>query len=866
MRLPTIQSSQPARLMLLLIALISLSALQIPAPMFSSGEYSGFPITEPSFPASVYGFGEMMEPDRQTKARIGEAYGKLPLVFEEASDRTDQKAEFFSRGKGYDLYLAPDEILLVMGRNQSKTDLSQTIGSERNPYDNPAIADVLRMKFVGADSSPNVEGIDRLPGKSNYLIGNDAEKWRVGISTYSKVKYNRLYPGIDAVFYGNRGQLEYDFIVEPGADAGAIKLSFEGASRIRIENGDLVLGTALGEIRQHKPIVYQEKNGVKEVVAGQYVFDGEQEVKFQVGSYDKSELLIIDPVLSYSTYLGGSGFEQAEDIAVDFQGNAYVTGFTWSANFPLMIPFQSDFRGGPADAFVVKLNSTGSALIYSTYLGGTGDDLGTGIAVDSSGNCYITGFTSSSNFPTTQDAFQGTLGGGFDIFVSKLNSSGTEFTYSTYLGGTDIELYSDISVQLSGDAFITGSTMSSDFPVVNPLQANSGGGVDVFIARFDPTGSLIFSTYMGGSGVDRGRGIVNDSSGNCYITGSTSSANFPTTAGSFQTTFRGGGDECDSFLCGDAFVAKLNSSGSVLIYSTYIGGKRDDEGTAIAIDSCNNAYLTGSTYSRNFPTTTGAYQETYRGGEGGIGGDAFVTKLNPEGTALVYSSYLGGRNGELALGIAVDSPGNAHITGITESPDFPTKDALQRNYGGGFFEAFITKIDSTGSSVEYSTFMGGSETDVGAGIVTDLFGNAYVSGDTSSPGFPLMNPIQPVLTNSLNDIFISKIAMVASEESESGSAPTLTSLMILKKGNVVDHLISRKKTKKYRLTISGSGFTENTQLFVNGEQARILNVSSNELTARLPPGRAGCPGMWFVQARNSNGPISNVLTIEIRSN
>jgi hypothetical protein len=721
------------------------------------------------------------------KARLQEAYGKLPLSFEANRGQTDPQVRFLSRAGGHTLFLAPTEAVLVL---RSRKEVNRySLNVNRAPHDPTAQppddstakrpndsatqrtndstiephndSTVLRMSFVGANPKTRVEGQEGLPGKANYFTGNDPTKWRTHVPTYAKAHYQDLYPGIDLIYYGNQRQLEHDFVVRPGADPSRIALSFQGADKVEVDaQGDLVLHTAAGAIRQRKPVIYQEVAGLRRDIAGGYLLKGKHTVGFNVDKYDPNRPLIIDPVLVYSTYLGGSTFDQGTGIAVDAAGNAYVTGGTNSSNFPTTAgAFQTTFAGGFVDAFVMKLNPTGTALVYSTYLGGSGSlessgsEAVNGIAVDAAGNAYVTGGTNSSNFPTTAGAFQ-TTGGGIssDAFVTKLNPTGSALVYSTYLGGSRGDSGFGIAVDAAGNAYVTGDTDSTNFPTtVGAFQPGFAAGGDAFVTKLNPTGSaLVYSTYLGGSA--GASGIAVDALGNAYVTGIINSTTFPTTPGAFQRTF-GDGTQ-------DAFVTKLNPTGAALVYSTYLGGSRVDQGSGIAVDAAGNAYVTGITLSSDFPTTPGAFQTAF----GGARGDAFVTKLNPTGSALVYSTYLGGSSDFVdGSGIAVDAVGNAYVTGFTDSTSFPTTaDAFQTTFGGSR-EAFVTKLNPTGSALVYSTYLGGSGEDRGFGIAVDATGNFYVTGFTDSLNFPTTaGAFQPTPGGSglPADAFVAKFAEI----------------------------------------------------------------------------------------------------------
>ncbi len=680
------------------------------------------------------------------KARA--AYGKLPLGFEANRGQSDGAVDFIARGAGYSLFLKPTEAVFVMvGQSGKQAKKSSGHPAEKKAANSPARqSTVLRMKLIGANSKSSSEGAEEQAGKVSYFTGDDQSKWQTDVPTFGRVNYKDVYPGIDMTYYGNQRQLEYDFVVAPGADSRQIALAFGGAKKVEVEaaSGELIITTSDGgKVRQHKPVVYQEAAGGRKTIEGGYAKTGRKgEIGFRIGAYDRALPLIIDPTLVYSTYLGGSGDDRGSGIAVDAQGSAYITGSTVSTNFPTKNPFQPTY-GGSADAFVTKLNAAGDALLYSTYLGGSGYDRGSGIAVDAQGSAYITGSTVSTNFPT-KNPFQPTNGGG-GAFVTKLNAAGDALVYSTYLGGGDTDGGRGIAVDAQGSAYITGDTVSPNFPTKNPFQPTFGGGgsewgpeADAFVTKLNAAGDgLVYSTYLGGSGDDLGYGIAVDAQGSAYITGSTTSTNFPT-KNPLQGTL-GGGFE-------DAFVTKLNAAGDALVYSTYLGGSGGDAGSGIAVDAQGNAYVTGSTGSTNFPTKNPL--QTLSGSF-----DAFVTKLNAAGDALVYSTYLGGSGSDRGSDIAVDAQGNASITGGTGSTNFPTKNPLQATFGG----AFVTKLNATGDALLYSTYLGGGGFDNGNGIAVDSQGNAYVTGYTASTNFPTKNPLQGT-NGGGKDAFIAKIS------------------------------------------------------------------------------------------------------------
>ena len=683
----------------------------------------------------------------RTVVQAREAYGKLPLSFEENRGQANEPVDFVARGPGYALALAPTEAAFSLSKVSSDS------------AKNGSSSKVVRMNLVGANRAATAVGQNELEGRVNYFIGNDPSKWRTEVPTFGRVRYAEVYPGIDVVYYGNQRRLEYDFVVGPGRDTRVIGLEFTGADKVEVEGatGDLLIAVAGENIRQHKPLVYQQSNGERREIEGRYVVRNGARVGIEVGQYNASAALIIDPVLEYSTFLGGSGSvplsEQATSIVVDSSGRAYVVGFTDSTDFPTANAVQTTNRGSP-DVFVTKLNAAGSALVYSTYLGGSGFDFGYGIAVDSAGSAYVTGATTSSNFPVA-NALQSmnASSGNFpeDAFVTKLGPTGSALIYSTYLGGSGDDQGEGIAVDSAGNVYVTGTTVSTNFPTANAVQSTSGGGYDAFVAKFNATGSaLIYSTYLGGNSEDVARGIAIDGAGNASVTGYTRSTNFPT-VNAFQNTIGGGGSDPYS----DVFVTKFNAAGSALVYSTYLGGDGEDVGASVAVDSTGSAYLTGYTISTNFPTAN-AFKSALNGFD-----DAFVTKLNPAGSALIYSTYLGGNASENGAGIAVDLTGNAYVTGFTDSTDFPTVNPLQ-GPGDPVSDAFVTKLNPPGTALVYSTYLGGNGADSGHAVAVDSAGSAYVTGETFSRCFPTtIGAFDTTLAMGDSDAFITKISETA---------------------------------------------------------------------------------------------------------
>ena len=693
------------------------------------------------------------------KAEIEEAYAKLPLSFEANQGQTDRNIKFLSRGPGFTIFLAPTEVVLSLTRNGASPKLvSASLATEAPRASSPpkGSATVVRWQLLHANPRATVAGMDELRGKINYFLGQDPTKWRRNIPTYAKVRAHDVYPGVDVVYYGTQRQVEFDVLVAPSADPDAILFHVEGADRLVIDRqGDLVLQTRQGTIRQQKPFIYQDVNGTRKEIRGGFVLKGPREVGFLVGEYDRMLPLIIDPVLSYSTYLGGSlDVDEGLGIAVDTARNVYVTGRSPSSDFPTTAASVQPVAAGNFDVFVTKLNPDGSGLVYSTYLGGTGGEYGLAIAADNAGNAYVTGLTALSNFPTTPGAFQTTLSGYSDAFVTKLDPTGSSLIYSTFLGGTGYEEAWSIAVDGAANAYVTGLTTSSNFPIsAGVVQTVFGGGNDdAFVTKVNPTGSsIVYSTFLGGGDVDEGKAITVNTVGDAYVTGRTLSSNFPMTVGAFQQSPGGSID---------VFVTRLNSSASALVYSTYLGGSNLEQESfsgGIAIDTAGNAYVTGETRSSNFPTTSGSLQPVFSGIR-----DAFVTKVNATGTGLVYSTYLGGSDFDQATAIALDSESNAYVAGSTYSSDFPTTaGAFQTTLGFG--DVFVTKVNPAGSALVYSTYLGGSDYDFAFGIAVDGASDAYVTGATYSSDFPTTSgAFQSTFGGGFIDAYVAKIVDVVS--------------------------------------------------------------------------------------------------------
>lgn len=787
-------------------------------------------------------------------AKVIDRYDHLPLALEENHGQIDSGVRFFSRGKTINLYLKSSEVVLTSSANGNREG-DHSSGSQ-------TVDQFLSLKLKGAKPDPQITGEERLQSATNYLVGRDPKRWRTNVDNFNKVRYRDVYPGIDAVYYGNQLGLEYDFIVSPGIDYRIISISFEGLESIAIDASDaLVLHTSRGEIRQHKPIAYQEINGFRTELPIRYVLlkadvssDTERskrpsgrnnQVSFEVEHYDPRLPLVIDPVLSYSTYLGGGTRDEANAVAVDSSGNLYITGYTNSANFPMITT--SQVASGDClpcgNVFVTKLNSSGTAALYTTILGGSLSEATKGISIDSLGNAYITGYTFSRDFPVTVGAFQRNKRSpddDTDVFVAKLNPAGTNLVYSTYLGGSRNNQASSIATAQSGEAYVTGYTFSDDFPTTsNAFQTSRGGSnpffSDAFVTKLDPQGSgLSYSTYLGGIGIDRGNCVAVDSFGNAYVTGK-AGAGFPTTFGAFQPEMKGGND---------AFVTKLRSEDGALVYSTYLGGtsgapdgvpcpgegacQLGDEGWGIAVDFSGSAYITGGTSSVDFPSTPGSFHTDLNSSS-----TLFVTKLNREGNALVYSAIgIGG------ISVAVDPTGSAYVTGTTSLDSIPMLSAFQGKRKGRS-DAYIEKLSSTGSVLVYSSYLGGGDDDFSNAIAVDDFGNAYVAGYTVSENFKIRSALQPIFggqnggTGSINgDAFVAKIAL-----------PRIVSVSANGK----------------KLFVTGENFDDGAVILLNGQKQKTSNdeerpdslLVGKKAGLQIPPGQSGT-----LQVRNSDDTLS----------
>ena len=712
-------------------------------------------------------------------AQTAVPFGNLPLYFE-----ADSPARFLAQGRDAQFSIAPTGAQLVLQK--------------------PGATRAVQMQFVGSNPHAQIHGDNGLPGKINYLIGNNPAQWRSSVPTFARVRVEEIYPGINLVYYGNQQQLEYDFAIAAGVNPNAIAIHFDGADKISVNaRGELVLKLAGSQIRQPRPLIYQTVDGVRREISGGYKILDAHSVAFNVGKYDPARPLVIDPVLAYSTYFGGTLAETAWAVAINpNDGSVYIAGQTLSKVATKKVKFstpgafqevfekgdpfstsdapQDDFLGGKriGDGFVGKFDDTGTNLIYLTYLGGSKDDLVASVVVDAAGNAFVTGFTDSPDFPTT-NALYPNIGGVVnkrnkafpgDAFVAELDAGGSNLIYSTHLGGSQLDTGNGITIDAADNAYVTGFTGSTDFPVTNAVQNHLGGSNNVFVAEIGTGGSpLVFSTYLGGSNFDSGESIALDAADNIYVTGFTSSTNFPLT-NAFTTKVNGdllrrGGK---NYVADDAFVTKFAPSGAGLIYSTYLGSTNNDVGYHIICDAAGDAYVTGDSASPDFPNTVTNVPGLYA--HGNINGnkkdtgasdiDAFLTKFDANGN-MVYSALFGGKGDDTGYGIGLDAAGDVFVAGATTSKDFPTNNAASafriKNTGGN--DVFVTAFSTSPTNINailYSGYLGGKNDDFCYSLAVDAAGTVYLAGQTASKNFPLTNAFQP-FRNGKSDAFLVKI-------------------------------------------------------------------------------------------------------------
>jgi PKD repeat protein len=777
-------------------------------PVLVSAFLDGMVNREQGASAVIQPVSDQKAPE-QAKVKMQDLYGQIPLYFIENQGQMEQRVKYYEKNRGHGIYFTEAGVTFTLSSPEVKAVADAATGGVREARGEQEAPLVIELKPLGASDNAKLVAEDAQSARVSYFIGSDPKQWKTNLSTFKSVSYQEIYPGIDLKFYGNEKQLEYDVIVKPGADPSQVRLLCNGAKSMEVtDQGELSISIGDNKSIVHKkPSVYQIIDGKRIDVDGRFVLEaqagGSQNnvYGFEVASYDKECDLVIDPVIDYSSYLGGSNFDEGNKIAIDAEGNAYIIGMTISDDFPFATGgvFQAT-REGNYDAFVVKINAAGDAVAYFTYFGGNDDDYGIDITVDAEGNAYLTGLTESShNFPIlpSDNPIQDDFGGATsDAFVAKLNAAGDTLVYSTYLGGLDDDFGVSIAVDAEGNAYVTGLTESSHrFPVTaNAIQGEFGGGVsDAFVAKINAAGNaLSYCTYLGGDNDELGAGIAVDAEGGAYVAGWTASSlkeivdlleyllgasgsidvdgsgaytgiGFPTTENAIQSEFGGG--------YSDAFVTKINAAGDALAYSTYLGGPGMDGATGIAVDAENNAYVTGAGgYDPNtglgFPLLN-AIQPYYSGGVS----DAFIAKIDAAGDALSFSTYFGGSGDDSSNDIVLDASGNVYITGMTSSSSsvgigIPTENAVQSSNAGGASDAFVISIDAAGSEILFSTYLGGSGDDIGTGIAVyanggavDVNGGMYVSGwTTSGADFPTLNALQAVFGGA-QDAFIAKISI-----------------------------------------------------------------------------------------------------------
>ncbi len=863
----------------------------------------------------------------------------VPLSFEPNRGQAPSTVQFISRGPGYALFLSPGSISLSLERRPAPAPAAG---------DAPAIppVDTLRMSLIQANAFAKAIAAAPQPGVVSYFIGNDPRYWHSGIPTYGKVDYAQVYPGVDLVFYGNQRQLEYDFVVAPGADPSLIAWRIEGARPNIDREGNLILDPSAGSAVFRKPLLYQMDGGKKVSVEGAFVL-AENQVRFRLGDYDHSRALVIDPVLSYATYLGGTGSDTigsatgpgslqvgvSQGLAVDTAGSVYVTGSTYSTDYPTKNPYQSapptkgqGVRPGEwSSAFVSKFSPDGSSLVYSTYLGGNGADRAFAIAVDSDGNAYVTGQTSSTDFPITSGAYQRVCSpapnstgvsaaqascnssSNTSAFVSKLNPAGTGLVYSTFLGGYGPAYATAIAVDAAGRAYIAGNeeqycsasyTFEGCFPTTGGavIGGDKTGGRSpqyAFAAAFDPTGAkLLYSTLFGdlngfacdaGCGGAYGTGVAVDRNGYFYLIGETQAGKLPTTAGVIQPTSAPLGTGGSYLQAWRGFVAKFNpvasAGGASLFYATYLGGlatNTSDYLSGIAIDSAGNSYLVGYTNSKDFPVMSGAFG-TVCGPNGQTCAAAHVTKLNPLGTAILWSTYVGGARPDASDSvfftgpIQLDGNGNIYIVAQSGGPGFAMVNPVEPTPAGGSQEVLVAELDPTGTSLLFSTRIGskGLDTTSPAGLAVDSAGNIYVAGNSSGPNLittPGAFQTASATTSCCYHGFAAKVAPTPLPTLQSG---TLANGATYAEGGLVPGSFAQVKGVNLgtaaRLwaasdfTSLGSNLPTNlsgVQVKVNNQPAAVYYISPSQVNFQVPAGITGTASVQVVV----NGVVSNTVT------
>lgn len=704
-------------------------------------------------------------PISATGAQAVQTYGRLPMMFEANQGQTGAAVNFLSRGRGYTAFLTSGGMVL----NLRKPRVDSSAANSTAPLQNAGSkVTTLTFELVGANQNPAVVGENQQPGHINYFIGRDRSKWRTNVPTYARVRYKDVYPGIDLIYYGNHQQLEYDFAVAAGGNPNKIQFDIKGAKRVALDdNGDLTLSVDDATLHFKSPVIYQETNGIRTPVTGSYVMSDSSHVGFQLASYDRSATLVIDPVLVYSTYLGGSGTDEATGIAVDSLGSVYLTGNTNSANFPLGTI--GSLSAGSDHVFIAKFDPSGSNLVYADYIGGNSNDFGSALVLDGSNNIYVTGATMSSDFPTV-NAYQAQQPGPYSGFITKISSDGSSLLYSTYLGGNTLDVPVSISIDSSTEVYVAGYTMSTNFPTSNAYQSTmtpnqSGDGIYGFLTKLSSAGSsLVYSTYFGGyttalqncgspcypAPYNTIGALAVDADSNAYVTGDTNALNFPVTSGAYQTV--------NSTTQGSTlgFLSKFSSSGN-LQYSTYLYGSSGNGSWpgALAIDSAGSAYVAGAAESDGtFPITSTSICDP--ASSGFACSYAFVTKFDSAGANLIYSTFLGPNNYASPVSIVLDPNDDAYVLSGTSSAAFQGSNGIESYSAGN--DMLLVELDPSGSTQLMATYLGGSGDDFPSGLALDSQGNLYVAGLTNSADFPTTSGAFQGQNGGDVDAFVMKIA------------------------------------------------------------------------------------------------------------
>ncbi len=764
----------------------------------------------------------------------------LPLNFETNAGQADASIDFIARGNGVGIALADGNATLVLK--------------------NGAYSDVLRMTLSGAAAAPEGQAEGEVTTRSNYLIGS-ADQWLTNVANHASVRYDGVYDGIDLRYYGNERALEYDFIVAAGADWRVIALEFEGIDGISIDADGalcLTIDAADGARSLHftAPVSYQTGPDGREAVASRYVIGDDGRVRFDIGAYDAARTLVIDPLLVYGTYFGGTGADSASAVAVDGAGNAYLTGYTNNAG---LVGTLLGLSGGE-DVFVTKLSADLSTALYTTYLGGSGNERANAIAVDSSGNAHVTGWTQSAGtlgvgaFPTASP-YQGSLNGTQDAFIFKLNAAGNALTYSTFLGGSgNADVGNGIAVDNSGSIYMVGTTTSADFPVSASAVGKTLAGSEAFVAKFNPvSNTLVYSTFIGGGGNETGNAIALDALNRVVIAGSTDSTNLATVG---ATQAANGGQT-------DAFVTKLNSAGSAITYSTYFGGNNVDIANAVALRSDGSIVVGGVTYSNDLTISSGALQAT-RGG-GGNGG--FVAILDPQTAALTYSTYIGGEGGgsgnEVVTGVAVDTADRIYAVGYTASSSFPvTAAALTGTYGGNI-DAFVSLIDpavSGGAGLFYSSYLGGSGTDYARGMAFAA-GTVYVAGDTTSSSGIATSGAQDASYGGGTDAFLAAFSGIDAPVITSDGSGASAAISVAENSTAVTTVTATDADLPAQtLTYSISGGADAGKFTINANTGALGFITAPNFEA---PADAGANNVYDLTVQVSDGILTDTQAISI---